>query len=97
MKRRARPSVRRIVPGPTPAELRAGRDAAAAAKASEEPFSPWAVAIIEGTAELLASALNQCEAHGEVLFVLPNGVNRWTIMTRLRPSSDFGVRPGHYT
>jgi len=59
-------------------------DAAKALRA----VSPWHVASCEGAASLdVALATLEARAY-EVRFVLPNGVNRWTVIARKRDGQE---------
>jgi len=69
---------------PTDAELADGNRLALAEEAVQTSAPrQWRSCILEGRPEDLDALLEAAEReHYEVRFVLPNGVNRWTIITR---------------
>jgi hypothetical protein len=87
---------RKLPPPPTAAELAAGEATAAAAAeqiAQERAASPWEVIVIDGggqgkdqqAAEALEHVLRKLHVNDiRVTFILPNGINRWTVIGQRR-------------
>jgi hypothetical protein len=71
---------------PTAEELDAGAAVAHLLQTEQtSALPPWRTCILEGKAEELDAVLAIADRHGyDVRFVLPNGVNRWTVITRLK-------------
>jgi hypothetical protein len=85
------PQLATVAP-PTADELAQGQANAAAARA-RQAAAPWEVAVVDGggpgrdlqAAETLEAVLTKMdEADLDVRFILPNGINRWTVVGRRR-------------